>query len=180
MALTYINIGAYWTYIELATVDAALDASWVSQVLIWVSFFSVAGCLLATFISDRWGLARPLLLTLILHSATAFMLVSGIDPPRFLLSLYAFNFLWIFVDVYQMGSVANLDNTGRYASLIPAAQGLGQIVGPNMAASLLGYGAGYSGVFMLCGCASMAAFGVYGFAYARLRRAAHTQATAVG
>ncbi|WOJ91922.1 MFS transporter [Congregibacter variabilis] len=179
MALTYINIGAYWTYIELATVDSELDAAWVSQVLIWVSFFSVTGCLFATLISDRWGVARPLLFTLVLHSATAFMLVSGIDPPRFLISLYAFNFLWIFVDVYQMGSVANLDNTGRYASLIPAAQGLGQIVGPNLAASLLAYGAGYSGVFVLCGCASMAAFGVYGFAYAQLRRAARSQDTAV-
>lgn len=179
MALTYINIGAYWTYIELAASDSELEASWVSQVLIWVSFFSVAGCLFATLISDRWGVAQPLLFTLILHSATAFMLVSGIDPPRFLLSLYAFNFLWIFVDVYQMGSVANLDSTGRYASLIPAAQGLGQIVGPNMAASLLAYGAGYNGVFVLCGCASMAAFGVYGFAYAQLRSAARTQDIAV-
>lgn len=172
MALTYINIGAYWTYIELATVDAALDASWVSQVLIWVSFFSVAGCLFATLISDRFGIARPLLLTLILHAATAFMLVSGIDPPRFLISLYAFNFLWIFVDVYQMGSIANLDNTGRYASLMPAAQGLGQIVGPNMAASLLGYGAGYAAVFALCGTASLAAFGIYAIAYYKLRKAA--------
>jgi predicted MFS family arabinose efflux permease len=172
MALTYINIGAYWTYIELATVDAALDSSWVSQVLIWVSFFSVAGCLFATLISDRFGIARPLLLTLILHAATAFMLVSGIDPPRFLISLYAFNFLWIFVDVYQMGSVANLDDTGRYASLMPAAQGLGQIVGPNLAASLLGYGAGYGAVFALCGTASLAAFGIYAIAYYKLRQAA--------
>jgi predicted MFS family arabinose efflux permease len=169
MALTYVNIGAYWTYIELASADAGLDAAWVSEVLVWVSFFAVLGCLFATVLSDRFGLARPLLMTLLLHAATAGMLIGGIDPPRFLISLYAFNFLWIFVDVYQMGSVANLDGSGRFASLMPAAQGLGQIVGPNAAASLLGSEAGYDAVFLLCTCASLAAFAVYAFAYLRLR-----------
>jgi predicted MFS family arabinose efflux permease len=173
MALTYVNIGAYWTYIELASADAGLNSDWVSGVLVWVSFFSVLGCLFATLLSDRFGLARPLLVTLLFHAAAAGMLVSGIDEPRFFVSLYAFNFLWIFVDVYQMGSVANLDGSGRFASLIPAAQGLGQIVGPNIAASLLAYGAGYRDVFLMCACASLAAFGVYAVAYWLLRQQAY-------
>lgn len=169
MALTYVNIGAYWTYIELATADAGLDGDFVSSALVWVSFFSIAGCLMATVISDRVGIARPLLLTLVLHAATGFLLVAEIDPPRFLVSVYAFNFLWIFVDVYQMGSVANLDNSGRFASLMPASQGLGQIVGPNLAASLLAFGNGYEAVFLLCGGASLCACAVYAVAYLRLR-----------
>jgi predicted MFS family arabinose efflux permease len=170
MALTYVNIGAYWTYIELASADAGLDEGWVSGVLVWVSFFSVLGCLVATVLSDRFGLARPLLATLLLHAATAAMLISGIDEPRFFVSLYAFNFLWIFIDVYQMGSVANLDGDGRFASLMPAAQGLGQIVGPNLAASLLALGAGYASIFLMCALASLGAFAVYALAYLRLRQ----------
>jgi predicted MFS family arabinose efflux permease len=170
MALTYVNIGAYWTYIELASADAGLDAQWVSGVLVWVSLFAVLGCLFATALSDRLGLARPLLVTLLLHAATAGMLVAGINEPRFFVSVYAFNFLWIFVDVYQMGSVANLDGSGRFASLMPAAQGLGQIVGPNLAASILAYGAGYAGIFLMCALASLAALVVYAAAYLRLSR----------
>jgi predicted MFS family arabinose efflux permease len=179
MALTYVNIGAYWTYIELAATDAQLDGEWVGSVLVWVSFFAVLGCLVATVISDRLGLARPLLATLILHALTAGLLVSGIDEARFFVSVYAFNFLWIFVDVYQMGSVANLDGRGRFASLMPAAQGLGQIVGPNIAASLLAFGAGYSGIFLMCAGASLSAFLVYAVAYAMLRRTAAGNADAV-
>jgi predicted MFS family arabinose efflux permease len=170
MALTYVNIGAYWTYIELASADAGLDGDWVASVLVWVSFFSVLGCLFATVLSDRFGLARPLLVTLLFHAAAAGLLVGGINEPRFFISLYAFNFLWIFVDVYQMGSVANLDGNGRFASLIPAAQGLGQIVGPNIAASMLAYGAGYADIFLMCACASLSAFGVYAVAYFLLRQ----------
>jgi predicted MFS family arabinose efflux permease len=142
----------------------------VSGVLVWVSFFSVLGCLVATVLSDRFGLARPLLVTLLLHAATAGMLIAGIDEPRFFVSLYAFNFLWIFVDVYQMGSVANLDGDGRFASLMPAAQGLGQIVGPNLAASLLAFGAGYASIFLMCALASLSACAVYSLAYLRLRQ----------
>ncbi|GAB5413021.1 MAG: hypothetical protein Cons2KO_06240 [Congregibacter sp.] len=170
MALTYVNIGAYWTYIELATVNADMDGEWVSSVFVWVSFFSVLGCLMATVISDRFGIARPLLFTLLLHAACVFLLASGIDATKFLISVYAFNFLWIFIDVYQMGSIANLDKSGRFASLIPAAQGLGQIVGPNLAASVLALGLGYGSVFVLCASASLAAFFVYGFAYFRIAR----------
>lgn len=169
MALTYVNIGAYWTYIELASARSALDAEWVSGVLVWVSFFSVLGCLVATVISDRVGLGRPLLVTLLVQALAVGILISGMDAPRFLISVYAFNFLWIFVDVYQMGSVASVDSSGRFASLMPAAQGLGQIVGPNIAASLLTLGTGYSAVFALCAGASLLAFAVYALAYWRLK-----------
>jgi predicted MFS family arabinose efflux permease len=61
---TYINIGAYWTYIELATIDAGIDNDYVGRLLVWTSFFSLVGCAVATVISNRFGLARPLLLAL--------------------------------------------------------------------------------------------------------------------
>ncbi|MEO0436686.1 MAG: MFS transporter [Pseudomonadota bacterium] len=170
MALTYVNIGAYWTYIELASANAALDAEWVSSVLVWVSFFALIGCLVATLISDRFGLGKPLLLTLLIHALIVAILVPGIDESRFFVSVYAFNFLWIFIDVYQMASVARLDPSGRFASLMPAAQGLGQIIGPNIAASLLGASLGYSSVFVLCAIASLLACAVYAVAYAVLAR----------
>ena len=169
MALTYVNIGAYWTYIELATARSALDAGWVSSVLVWVSFFAVLGCLVATLISDRVGMGRPLLVTLVLQAVAVGILINDISAPAFLISVYGFNFLWIFVDVYQMGSVASVDQSGRYASLMPAAQGLGQIVGPNLAASMLAFGTGYGSVFLLCSLASLLAFAVYALAYWRLR-----------
>ncbi len=57
---TYINIGAYWTYIELASVASDATPEWVSKVLVWASFLSIVGCLFATVLSNRFGLARPL------------------------------------------------------------------------------------------------------------------------
>ncbi|HIK68880.1 MAG TPA: MFS transporter [Pseudomonadales bacterium] len=168
--ITYINIGAYWTYIELAALDGNATPSWTSQVLVWASFCSIVGCLFATLLSDRFGLARPLLVTLVMMSIIVGMLASGINDQKLLFSVFSFNLLWIFIDVYQMSTVANIDHSGKFAALMPGAQGLGQIVGPNLAASLLGMNLGYSAVFIMCACAAMTAMLLYSGMYIKLRR----------
>lgn len=167
---TYINIGSYWTYIELASLKAGIDAEYVGRLLVWTSFFSLIGCAVATVISNRFGLARPLLIALFTMAAIVGMLSVGINDVNILVSMFSFNLLWIFVDVYQMATVANVDRSGAFASLMPGAQGLGQIVGPNLAATILGAGMGYSKVFIMCALAALAGMSIYGAMYLRLRK----------
>ena len=159
--LTYINIGAYWTYIELAALDSNTNPELVSEVLVWASLCSLLGCLIATLLSNRFGLLRPLLIALFTMATGVGMLAFGINEPKILMSVFTFNLLWIFTDVYQMGSLANFDHGGNYAAYLPAAQGLGQIVGPNIAASLLAINLGYSSVFVMCWSAAMLAMLIY-------------------
>lgn len=168
--VTYINIGSYWTYIELASLDAGVADEWIGQVLVWASFLSIVGCAFATLVSNRFGLARPLFVSLVAMAVIVGMLATGINDSNILASVFCFNFLWIFIDVYQMSTVANVDHSGAYASLMPGAQGLGQIVGPNIAASILGAGLGYSVVFIMCASAALVGMGIYATMYIRLRR----------
>jgi predicted MFS family arabinose efflux permease len=170
MVITYINIGAYWTYIELAAASDQADPEWVGQVLTWSSFCSLIGCLFATILSSRYGLLRPLLVTLVTMAVIVGMLANGITDKNILISVLSFNFLWIFIDVYQMSTIANVDKTGRFAALMPGAQGLGQIIGPNLAASILGLNLGYSGVFIMCSGAAIVAMLLYAFMYLSFRR----------
>ena len=167
--LTSINIGAYWTYIELAALDGNTDPELVGEVLVWASLCSLLGCLIATLLSNRFGLLRPLLIALFTMATGVGMLAFGINEPKFLMSVFTFNLLWIFTDVYQMGSLANFDHGGNYAAYLPAAQGLGQIVGPNIAASLLAINLGYSSVFIMCWTAAMSAMLIYWLLYRYLR-----------
>jgi len=159
--LTYINIGAYWTYIELAALDSDTNADLVGSTLVWASFCSLLGCFIATLLSNRFGLIRPLLIALITMATGVGLLSFGITEPKFLMSVFTFNLLWIFTDVYQMGSLANFDRGGRYSAYLPASQGLGQIVGPNLAASILSFNLGYESVFMMCWAAAMLAMIIY-------------------
>jgi predicted MFS family arabinose efflux permease len=167
---TYINIGSYWTYIELSALNAGIDGDYVGRLLVWTSFFSLIGCAVATVISNRFGLARPLLIALFSMATVVGMLSFGINDINILISMFSFNLLWIFVDVYQMATVANVDRSGSFASLMPGAQGLGQIVGPNIAASMLGAGMGYGKVFMMCSTAAMVGLIIYGAMYMWLRK----------
>ena len=117
MVITYINIGAYWTYIELAAASDQADPEWVGQVLTWSSFCSLIGCLFATILSSRYGLLRPLLVTLVTMAVIVGMLANGITDKNILISVLSFNFLWIFIDVYQMSTIANVDKTGQVCRL---------------------------------------------------------------
>ncbi|MEM9254782.1 MAG: MFS transporter [Pseudomonadota bacterium] len=170
VVFTYLNIGAYWTYIELASVASEASPDWVSKLLVFTSVFSVIGCACATLISNRFGLARPLLVTLVVQAVIVAMLANGINNLNVMISMFSFNFCWIFVDVYQSATVANIDRSGRFAALMPGAQGLGQILGPNLAASILAAGMGYGSVFVLCAAASLVAFAIYLLMYLRLRQ----------
>ena len=167
---TYLNIGAYWTYIELATVESAASPEWVADMLVYTSIFSVIGCLFAVLLSNRFGLARPLLVTLVFQATIVFMLVFGITNATVAFSMFAFNFCWIFVDIYQAATIANVDRSGRYVALLPAAQGLGNGLGPYLAAGVLSFAFGYNGVFILCASASIIAMLVYLYMYLMLRK----------
>ena len=167
---TYVNIGTYWVYIELASLDAGIDADWIGNLLVWVSLGSLVGCLIATVLSNRFGLARPLLVTLLIMTAIVGILTLEINPLHLFISLASFNVLWIFIDVYQMGTVAVIDRSGAFASLMPGAQGLGQIVGPYLAAGMLSAGLGYNAVFALCAMAAFLGMLVYLGMYLGVRR----------
>jgi predicted MFS family arabinose efflux permease len=171
IVLTYVNIGAYWTYIELSTVDSNASPDWVSSMLWISSVFSVIGCLFAVLLSNRYGLARPLLVTLVFQASIVLMLVLDINNTTVALSMFFFNFCWIFVDIYQAATIANVDHSGRFPAMIPAAQGLGNFLGPNFAASVLAFGLGYNGIFVMCAAASIAAMLVYLYMYLKLKKA---------
>ena len=167
--ISYINIGAYWVYIELASLSYGIAEAWTGGVLFWGSLLTLIGCAFAAFFSNRYGLVKPLIGAQLMMIVIVGMLVSGISNMSLLVSVFMFNFLWIFNDVFQMSTVATIDNKGSFAALIVGAQGLGQIVGPNIAASILGAEFGYGGVFFMCASATALSVIVYLFMYKRLR-----------
>lgn len=59
---------------------------------------------------------------------------------------------------------------GSYASLMPGAQGLGQIVGPNIAASIISATLSYSTVFIMCASMALGGLFIYALMYVRLRK----------
>jgi hypothetical protein len=76
--------------------------------------------------------------------------------------------------------VGIIDPKGSFSALMPGAQGLGQIVGPNIAGSLLGAQLGYSAVFIMCASATIGGLLMYALMHWRLRIASPMLAETAG
>lgn len=174
IVIAYINIGAYWSNIELAAEAAGLDGDWAAQVIAWCVLLSFVGCFTAMWVLKKFDYDRPLLITFVLMVISVGLLAINFTAALFVFSVAMFNFLWIFIDVYQMGGVSVTDRSGSAAAFIPGAQGLGQTVGPFAASVMLDLGWGFNGVFILCAAASATALCIYAAIYVKYRRTAAT------
>ncbi len=165
VGFTYINIGGYYTYIELAASADGVPSEWMGPVLTWASIFAIVGCVLA-LLCTRFGLFKPLFVSLLAMAACVIMLYNGITNINVMISMFAFMTLWTFVDVYQSAMLAHMDRSGSLVALLPSVQGFGQFIGPNVSASVLGAGLGYSTMFVVSGSMTLVAMVIYmGVAY---------------
>ena len=174
IVIAYINIGAYWSNIELAAEAAGLDGDWAAQVIAWCVLLSFVGCFTAMWVLKKFDYDRPLLVTFVLMVISVGLLAVNFTAALFVFSVAMFNFLWIFIDVYQMGGVSVADRSGSAAAFIPGAQGLGQTLGPFAASVMLDLGWGFNGVFILCAAASATALCIYAVIYMKYRRTTAT------
>lgn len=160
VCFTYINIGGYYTYIELAAHADNIAKDWVGPLLTWSSIFAIIGCVIAYFCT-RFGLFKPLLISLLAMAAIVIMLSNGITDINILVSLFAFMTLWTFIDIYQSAMLSHMDRSGSLVALLPSVQGFGQFVGPNISASILGAGLGYGTMFVVSGSMALVAMVLY-------------------
>ncbi len=160
IGFTYINIGGYYTYIELAAHADGIAEDWIGPILTWSSIFAIVGCFFA-FLCSRFGLFKPLIISLFAMAFIVIMLQGGITDINIMISLFGFMTLWTFVDVYQSAMMAHMDRSGSLIALMPSVQGFGQFLGPNVSASVLGAGLGYSTMFVVSGSMALVAMILY-------------------
>ena len=160
VCFTYINIGGYYTYIELAAHADGVADDWVGPVLTWSSIFAIIGCVIA-FFCTRFGLFKPLFVSLLAMAYIVIMLSGGITDINIVVSLFSFMTLWTFIDIFQSAMLSHMDRKGTMVALLPSVQGFGQFVGPNIAASVLAAGMGYSAVFVVSGSMALVAMVIY-------------------
>ena len=129
IVIAYINIGAYWSNIELAAEAAGLDGDWAAQVIAWCVLLSFVGCFTAMWVLKKFDYDRPLLVTFVLMVISVGLLPL-ISPLRSLCSASP-------CSTFSGSSLMSIKWAGcRWriapgsAAFIPGAQGLGQTVGP--------------------------------------------------
>ena len=172
VACVYINVGAFWAFIERLGADASLSDDFISNTLALGTLFTLSGCAIATWMGNKYGQSKPLIAAFALMTAILFLLAFKVSPISYVIAATVFNFSWLFIDVFQLGTIGNIDHTGKYATLVPGAQGLTQSVSPAIAGFILGQGYGYSGVMVLCAVGTIGAMIIYTIVYRKLKQIA--------
>jgi MFS family permease len=161
VALFYVTIGSYWAYAERMGIEFGISVQRVHWLLSAGVFLSAGACLSARVVGHRIGQSAALLAALVLLAAT--LLVHGLLPTAsmFVINLAVLQLCWNFIDIFQLGTLAMVDPSGRAAALIPAAQGAALAAGPAAAGFILGLGKGYSAVLLLAGLTTAMAAAAY-------------------
>ena len=168
----YLLVGAYWAFIERAGVDVGISTEFIAGTLTWGQVFSISATFITVWLARRFGQLKPLLVALLIMVMTMLVLAGRVDKITFVYSVFSFSFFWIFIDVFQLGTLSNIDHSGRYAALVPAFQGVGQAMAPTLAGTLLSYQLGYGSVMLMCAVASTIALLIYLHVYRALLRVA--------
>jgi MFS family permease len=150
VAFFYVTIGGYWAYCERIGLTVGLSLRSIHRLLSVGVLLSAAGCLAALWLSRRVGQAIPLLLAVLVLAG--FLATSGVvsSAAVYIATLGIVQVCWNFFDILQLGTLAQIEPSGRAAALVPAAQGFALAVGPSIAATVLRVGLGYRGVLILC------------------------------
>lgn len=163
-------IGAYWAYVERLGVELGYETEFLGSIMSIGALLTLLACVAAYWLSERFGQFIPLLSTLAMLSLAHLVFGFYIDPTMYFLNMTAVFLFWNFIDIYQLGTIANIDHTGKFAALVPGAQALPMFFAPSIAGFLLDTGFGYSSVILLWGVASLSAFTFYSVVYIKLRK----------
>lgn len=167
--LFYISTGSFWAYIERMGRAGGLATSLITDSLTYTQVLSLLGCVIAGWLSGRIGQSRPLIVSLLCAALAVFSLALGVTKVSFITALCVFFLFWNAIDIYQLGTLGNMDHSGRFAAMVPAFQMTAAAIGPAIAAGLLEWQGSYQSVLLMAGSCTAMAMLVYVYVYLQLR-----------
>lgn len=149
IAVFYVACSALWAYIERIGRGGGLSNEWVASSLSYTQLLSLLGCVIASWLSTRFGNLKPLLVSLALVACASASLTGDVTIISYVLALSVFFLFWNAIDIYQLASLSDIDHSGRYVALVPAFQNTASAIGPGIGAGVLGSTGNYD-VLLIC------------------------------
>jgi predicted MFS family arabinose efflux permease len=170
-AIVLFNVAAsaMYAYSERIGGSVGLSERAIANTLTWCNLFSITGPLLAYALARRFGQHRPQLAALAILILVYVSWAAFLSRATFAVGVLLFFEVWSLVNVYQLGTLTELDDTRRGVALLPAAQGVGQAVGPTLGGVLLERGLQYPELIGVQTGFALACFASYAWIWLRVR-----------
>jgi hypothetical protein len=168
----FVNVGAYWTYVEIMGEARGMTARVVANCLAAGISAGILGGALAWALGDRFGGLWPLCVSGLLTVMAALLLNGPFGVAAFLVSGLLYFFALNYAVAYQLAGVTAVDSTGRGVAISQAFVFLGAAAGAGIAASFVKPGDYQAVIWLVMGavCLSTALFAL-SFAVHKYERA---------
>jgi len=133
----FVGAVGFWAYVERIGDAAGHSTSFIATVLAIALGAGMLGAAIAAWLSDRFGFAWPFMVSTVVLVISIGLPVGNVGGLLLAFCVISFDFMWVFANTYQAALVARLDTDGSLVVLVPAAQGIGAMAGPALAAILI-------------------------------------------
>lgn len=143
IALFNASTTTFWTYVERLGDVIGLSSAFIAGTLNVANLATLASTWLAFMLARRFGGHLPQIVGLAITAvALATWPMSG-PPADYAIRVFLWFQILVICIVQQISMLGTLDRTGRLAALLPAAQGVGQSLGPVGGGFLFTLGLGF-------------------------------------
>lgn len=171
-----LNIGAYWTYVELIGRHAGLGEAEVASSLVAGVSAGLLGGLAVSWSARRFNRNGLLTVGALLIVGSVWLLLPPLSIGQFVISCGIYNFAWNFSLALNYSAMNAIDSTGHVLPITPAFHSAGAAAGPGIAAVLVGpYG--YDCVIWLAAAGAVLSVGCFWASGAVLRARVATSGT---
>jgi hypothetical protein len=137
MLLLTVGPTAVWVFFEGIGSAAGFSARSIGNVIAAGLLLGAPGALLSAAAGIRFGRMIPLSIATITMVVTFAIAIVTRSLPVYALCAFAFQFMWNFSLSFQYGAVSQADESGRLIVLAPVFQGVGAMLAPAIAGTLI-------------------------------------------
>jgi predicted MFS family arabinose efflux permease len=156
LAVVFIGQGSVWTYIIIIGNGLGIDGRTLAIVLALVLPLATVGPVAAHALGERVGLLWPLVISLVVLSVAAFLLVWASSPTRFCIHAAILNAAILFCVPYAIALLSRLDASARFAGAAPAFMMIGGSIGPVLGSKALDMSSFRALPFIVASCVAVA------------------------
>jgi MFS family permease len=161
LLVSFGGLAALWAFLTQIASSFGVDNRTSSLLLtVGLAVSGVAG-LAAAGLGDRYGRAKPLVISMLLSIVGVAVLLTGHGIVGYVVGALLAVALWNFPLAYQMGLIASSDPNGRVSVLMPAALAIGAAFGPSLAGALVSIGHSYLPLYALFALATAGSLGAF-------------------
>jgi predicted MFS family arabinose efflux permease len=139
---------AYFTFVERLGVRLQLSIEEIGNIFAWVVLGGALGAGMAAVIENRFGLVKPLMIGILLHSICMIVTIQVVTLPAYIAGSILEGVSSVFVLTLLFALAASLDRFGRWAAAAGGAFSISLGIGPYLGGVIIEF-AGFAALSVL-------------------------------